>query len=882
MLTPDNDPILSSISSLREKYNETYTTTSDAYWWYFIPKNGEPLKSQGWKLHLSTIPVHAYALLQEVVPWLIEQRFQWKVLFSLDQLIHSLNAPSEFSQVGKFMTIYPGTDEVAIEVAASLHKKTLHLPGPVIPSDYRYAPDSQVYYRYGSFKEQYFYPEHTQLRTPYILAPDGQKVPDERKKYPYSPAWAYNPFPPSVRKKDHSSRGLFGKGLKVRGVLTQTLKGGVYVVSDETDNTFVLKEARFGTTPTIDGQDQRNRLTHEYTILQKIAHLKIAPQPKDIFDADNNRYLLMEHLPGQTLRQYIQQRHAFADTTREPLERICESLRDIVSQCHVEGLILRDLTPNNFIVQADGCKLIDLEMAHVSVSKELPFVGYTLGYVPPGTELEARNAFVYDIYALVAIFFFVLTGLDPSFGKAEAILSRLPDLLDDKIFLRKDAPEVIVTSTLTFLTAQKLDLPQKHDQGTPSQVCTRPSWSVCSHICKQNALPFCRECLLRHATAIAEHLYARVDWQHATAHWRSFASPWEERYHPSSFYGGATGIACYFCEVAQVTGNVTCYQYARSVIDWLCSQHPFEPGETPASLYYGYASVPWICTMIARGLNDGSYMERALAIAENIAQVAPTRLDMTHGAAGIGLMHLELFRHTGDNRQREHALRLGQLLLARAEPSTGDGSVWNENNCITWGFAHGCAGIAYFLLALYSQTGDQQFKDIVEQATRAILQAAVPTADGKGRSWLKDTADNDVPWLHWCHGASGIGTYLLAAARHLHSSELVSSALQAAYTIQQSQCATSLSQCHGLAGEGEYLLQASRAYASTDIMQDVLQIVRKIYALRSCTNDVAGFVWRNEVGDLDPNYMLGYCGLYGFLLRVVHPDLSRPLYFTGW
>lgn len=265
-------------------------------------------------------------------------------------------------------------------------------------------------------------------------------------------------LPPFIRKEDDPSHKLSGKGLKVRKVLAQALEGGVFVVSDKANNTFVLKEARFGIN-TIDGQDQRNRLTHEYTILQKIAHLKIVSQPEDIFDVDNNSYLLMEYLPGQTLRQYMQQRYESTNHAQEPLEQICESLLDIVRQCHVEGLALCDLTPDSFIVQADECKLINLEAAHYFTSEEHPFIGYTPEYMAPGTELQASHAFAYDFYALSAILFFMLTGLDLSFETSEAILSSLPELINDEVFLRTDAPEDIVTAILALLREAQSLLP---------------------------------------------------------------------------------------------------------------------------------------------------------------------------------------------------------------------------------------------------------------------------------------------------------------------------------------------------------------------------------------------------------------------------------------
>jgi lantibiotic modifying enzyme len=332
------------------------------------------------------------------------------------------------------------------------------------------------------------------------------------------------------------------------------------------------------------------------------------------------------------------------------------------------------------------------------------------------------------------------------------------------------------------------------------------------------------------------------------------------------------------CEIAHVSGDATYYSYARRIMDWVLMQHPFIPGETPPGLYFGYAAVPWLLAQLAQNLAENSYLERADDIAHQLAALTPNRLDLSHGVAGLGLMYLKLFRQTGDSAYLTYARRQADFLLQQAVLDEQAGVYWREEGRIMWGLAHGSAGIAYFLLALYNQTHDPALKEILIGVNAALLGAAVPTAHGQGLSWRKDSTDKGASWTHWCHGASGVGTYLLPAACILQDSKLEAAAVKAAHAVRLSTAMTFACQCHGLSGDGEYLLQVSRTLKIPEIIPAVHRTARKLYAFRLTIEGVPAFVWNNEVMEPDPDYMTGYCGIYGFLLRLCDPTLPRPLF----
>src|SRR4029450_2869102 len=79
-----------------------------------------------------------------------------------------------------------------------------------------------------------------------------------------------------------------------------------------------------------------------------------------------------------------------------------------------------------------------------------------------------------------------------------------------------------------------------------------------------------------------------------------------------------------------------------------------------------------------------------------------------------------------------------------------------------FGFAHGVAGVGYFLLRAGQETGREDFLSLAAGAGRPLARAAVTVADGA--LWPTDAASTDEGVEHWCSGAAGVGTFLVPLA----------------------------------------------------------------------------------------------------------------------
>ena len=165
---------------------------SDGDWSYSRPLRGDD-PAQGWKLHVSATILSAAEVFARAEPILRERDALFKVPCRLE-LLRSLNSGlADFSQIGKFLTVYPRSTDEAVKLARELHRATRGLAGPRIPFDARYRKGSLVYYRYGAFRRP-------AGGTPgFIQRKGGRRYRDKRAPGRAVPRWLEDPFQKSPR-----------------------------------------------------------------------------------------------------------------------------------------------------------------------------------------------------------------------------------------------------------------------------------------------------------------------------------------------------------------------------------------------------------------------------------------------------------------------------------------------------------------------------------------------------------------------------------------------------------------------------------------------------------------------------------------------------------
>lgn len=173
------------------------------------------------------------------------------------------------------------------------------------------------------------------------------------------------------------------------------------------------------------------RFQREAQLLRQLNHPNIV-RILDAVEEDDLHYLIMEYLPGGSLRDLLQRQSPL------PVERaldIALDLTDALTRTHRLHIIHRDLKPANVLLAEDGTpRLTDFGMARVVNSTTITLSGTlvgTLGYVSPeacrGHPLDARS----DIWSFGIILYEMLAGYNP-FDR-EQLASTISSILNDPV-----------------------------------------------------------------------------------------------------------------------------------------------------------------------------------------------------------------------------------------------------------------------------------------------------------------------------------------------------------------------------------------------------------------------------------------------------------------
>ena len=368
--------------------------------WRFSRRRNQNDLSQGWKIHVSATILSACDIFRSVAPYLKKRDTLFKATKSLAEL-QKLNAGVfyGFSQVGKFITIYPASTENALVIADELHALTANQPAPIVPWDNSLHEKSCVYYRFGGFSKLDVI--FRKRKVPAISRSDGKLIRDLRKPGAAVPGWLTDPFQRMRRRATGETLTPLETSYTNYEALVQRGKGGVYTALDHSfvpPKPCVIKEGRrFGETDWF-GRDGFARIKREAHFL-KLSSPLIAAVPRIItsFQANGCFYLVLERIAGRSLQNVIGSRERIS--TRRMLD-YCENMAQIVADIHAAGWAWRDCKPANFCCQKDHkLRALDFEGACRLRETEPPWL-VTPGYHPPKGRRTSSDLEAVDLYAL--------------------------------------------------------------------------------------------------------------------------------------------------------------------------------------------------------------------------------------------------------------------------------------------------------------------------------------------------------------------------------------------------------------------------------------------------------------------------------------------------
>jgi hypothetical protein len=392
---------------------------ADSMWRYSresLPDDPE----QGWKLHIPATVLTANHVLSAVAPLLSGRGVLYKAPSSLREL-DKLNSGIfyGYSQVGKFLTVYPRTNEEAVLLARRLHLLTRRVPAPSVPFDLRYRPDGCVYYRYGAFKLMETEDADGQI-THAVRDPDGNLIPDVRDCADARPVWADDPFVPErarVTKRSEQIESPLKTTFKAFRALAQRGRGGVYQALDLSvapPRLCILKEGRKDGEVSWDGRDGRWRVRHEGHVLTLLRRAGInVPRVYASFKAEGNYYVAVEFIEGESLEKWLCSKRRRLPVA--PALKRCVEIAGLLSRIHDAGWVWRDCKPGNIIVGRGGeLRALDFEGA-CPVDRPDPLPWGTPCYTPPevNAAFRGQSRLPEDLYALGANIYLLLAGRPP-------------------------------------------------------------------------------------------------------------------------------------------------------------------------------------------------------------------------------------------------------------------------------------------------------------------------------------------------------------------------------------------------------------------------------------------------------------------------------------
>lgn len=341
---------------------------------------------------------------------------------------------------------------------------------------------------------------------------------------------------------------------------------------------------------------------------------------------------------------------------------------------------------------------------------------------------------------------------------------------------------------------------------------------------------------------------------------------------------GLSGI-CYLASYLESDEwNAGFMDDCRNVANWLTQNQQTVDAGLPG-LHFGDAGV---CVALHRMESAGYFNWSAVGRHRLVGSSFRRRAswpDFTHGAAGQGLASfLCLEGGIIDYRLESMVGSCAEYLLDIQEDDgswvTPDGVPGLSGHTLP-GFAHGVAGIAYFL----SEFG-QRRQD--ERAMKAAVNAA---------TWLIDRAvgNHDVfewpysdrqpePWHWWCHGAPGISllfrSLLIGTGDVIYSNYLRKSL----YRKPQGEIHANLSLCHGMCGIGMISIAAYHATNDSCYLEMADHIMR--YVINRKIDEANGTYWIVEdTAFCSADLMVGMSGVLLFLLarrNLDHGQIAFP------
>ncbi|WP_314171813.1 serine/threonine-protein kinase [Streptomyces winkii] len=196
------------------------------------------------------------------------------------------------------------------------------------------------------------------------------------------------------------------------------------------------------------------RFRHEAQTAARLNHPNVVAV-YDFDEEDGRAYLVMELVPGRSLRHELAARGALdIDEVRRTGAQAAAGL----AAAHAHGVVHRDVKPGNLLLTADGTvKVADFGIARAAMEagSSMTTTGAVLGtgnYLAPERGMGRDAEPASDVYALGCVLYEMLCGRPPFTGDPAAVVYQHVDQPPQHpAELRPDVPAALAASVLGML-----------------------------------------------------------------------------------------------------------------------------------------------------------------------------------------------------------------------------------------------------------------------------------------------------------------------------------------------------------------------------------------------------------------------------------------------
>lgn len=854
--------------------------------WLSFRRKSVDLVAQGWKLHVSADLTSVETILQRILPFLLHEAAAFKFASSLEHLQKLNSGLMGESQIGKFLTVYPGNDDEAVRLAIALDERTRGLSGPRIPSDRMLRPDSLVFYRYGGFTGQAYVQELLGQVWPAIRTPDNYLIRDSRGLKYLAPEQRIDPFIASgaaVQPADlPKSQRILAQRYLVVSVISSTPNHTVSLAIDlECQRTCIIKGQGRLWQNTLPATEREHAL-QEANALRELHGCERIPVLYDLLEQENDISLILSDIPGQHLTERLNKEQVYSLPLFPQIITWGRDLAEILQSVHQKGFVFADIKPTNIIIGPDEkLYLIDFELAARQGTLDKEKRG-TRGYMSPQQSAGLPRSITDDMYSFGALLYLLVTSTEPSQAPdsfallkrpVESLRPDVPPALTEIITCcLQELPEARYASMAEVIAA--LEALEKDGYEplscsiSSSFTTTAEERSQARETASKILTTLCRKARKVEAGGRADGL----TWK--TTH--PIANNYALRDINVGLSGTILALAGLTAELAEPEAE------ARSILaqsaHYLRTLPPHSDPPLPG-LYVGEAGVGAALLLAGQILGDQALINAAIECGKLVAALPQLSPDIMHGTAGRLLFQLLLWDETGSQEHLTAARACGEHLLETAQRREPGEICWTVpaefkvfSSHAYAGYAHGVAGIADALLDLFEVTGDERFLPHIQGAAQWLQRLAIPVlADRSALGWPA-TEDRHIPSPPlWCHGASGIGRFFLHASRHAWLPGAMDTAVRAAQSVIHLGKAGGPTLCHGLAGNLEFLLDMYQETRQPFYLAQAHAFGKLLEAF--ATEQEGHLVFHADQKDIfSPDYMVGYAGIALTFLRLSDPE----------